>query len=40
MVSVLYLISTGDAKDPTYISSLIVAFGICGGIIWRGRRRR
>jgi hypothetical protein len=38
LFSLFCLISTGDAKDPTYVSSVILAFAICGGIVRRGRR--
>jgi hypothetical protein len=51
LFSLFCLISTGDVKDPTYVSSVILAFAICGGggiprISWceasryRTRRRR
>lgn len=40
LFSLFCLISTGDAKDPTYVSSVILAFAICGGIVRRGRRQR
>ena len=38
LMSLAYLLATHNASDPTFLSTFILAFSSCAGLVWSAKK--